>query len=100
MSDLCGVQFNSFLVRLYFNGKDNIAHHTDGRTFLGEIPTIASLSLGATATFELKRMNNVWPDSGTPGEAFALDFVQVVASLLAGNTIITGVIRLSYRHAF
>ncbi|GMH94183.1 hypothetical protein TL16_g12832 [Triparma laevis f. inornata] len=66
VSDLCGVQFNSFLVRLYFNGKDNIAHHTDGRTFLGEIPTIASLSLGATATFELKRMNNVWPDSGTP----------------------------------
>ncbi|GMH77342.1 hypothetical protein TrST_g10570 [Triparma strigata] len=66
ISDLCGVQFNSFLVRLYFNGKDNIAHHTDGRRFLGDIPTIASLSLGATATFKLKRMNDVWPKAGTP----------------------------------
>lgn len=56
-----GVQFNAFLVRLYFDGNDEIAWHTDGRTFLGDEPTIASLSLGCKATFQLRRMNNVWP---------------------------------------
>ena len=55
------VQFNAFLLRLYFDGNDEIAWHTDGRTFLGEKPTIASLSLGCKATFEMRRMTNVWP---------------------------------------
>lgn len=55
------VQFNAFLLRLYFDGNDEIAWHTDGRTFLGEEPTIASLSLGCNATFEMRRMTNVWP---------------------------------------
>jgi alkylated DNA repair dioxygenase AlkB len=80
------VRFNSFLIRLYFDGKDEIAWHTDGRTFLGEEPTIASLSLGCKATFQLRRMNNVWPcadgskstkgcvdvDTNTPIESFVL----------------------------
>ena len=55
------VQFNAFLLRLYFDGNDEIAWHTDGRTFLGEKPTIASLSLGCKATFQMRRMTNVWP---------------------------------------
>mmetsp|Transcript_3540 Transcript_3540/g.5379 ORF Transcript_3540/g.5379 Transcript_3540/m.5379 type:complete len:426 (+) Transcript_3540:60-1337(+) len=55
------VQFNAFLLRLYFDGNDEIAWHTDGRTFLGEKPIIASLSLGCKATFEMRRMTNVWP---------------------------------------
>jgi len=79
-----GVIFNTFLLRLYFDGKDEIAWHTDGRTFLGDEPTIASLSLGCKATFQLRRMNNVWPcadgskstegcvDVNTPIESFAL----------------------------
>ena len=53
--------FNAILVRLYFDGKDNIAWHTDGRKFLGKTPTIASLSFGGTGTFEMRRMRNVWP---------------------------------------
>lgn len=81
-----GVVFNAFLLRLYFDGKDEIAWHTDGRTFLGEEPTIASLSLGCKATFQLRRMNNVWPcadgskstegsgvDANTPIESFTLN---------------------------
>lgn len=56
------VQFNAFLLRLYFDGNDEIAWHTDGRTFLGDKPAIASLSLGCKATFEMRRMTNVWPD--------------------------------------
>ena len=59
------VPYNAVLVRLYFDGTDNIAWHTDGRTFLGPEPTIASLSLGASATFSLRRMNEVWPCTGT-----------------------------------
>lgn len=53
--------FNAMLLRLYFDGNDEIAWHTDGRTFLGNAPTIASLSFGANATFEMRRMHNVWP---------------------------------------
>lgn len=61
-----GVPFNALLLRLYFDGQDEIAWHTDGRTFLGPTPTIGSLSLGAAAQFEMRRMRNVWPKvSGT-----------------------------------
>jgi alkylated DNA repair dioxygenase AlkB len=56
-----GAPFNALLLRLYFDGHDEIAWHTDGRTFLGPTPTIGSLSLGASATFEMRRMRNVWP---------------------------------------
>ncbi|MGK3754214.1 MAG: alkylated DNA repair dioxygenase AlkB [Bacillariaceae sp.] len=53
--------FNAILVRLYFDGNDEIAWHTDGRTFLGNTPTIASLSFGSKANFQMRRMTNVWP---------------------------------------
>ena len=59
--DLGGIEFNSILLRLYFDGNDNIAWHTDGRSFLGNSPTIASLSIGAAAQFQMRRMTNVWP---------------------------------------
>ena len=59
-----GVPFNAFLLRLYFDGDDEIAWHTDGRTFLGPKPVIASLSFGATAHFQMRRMTNVWPTVG------------------------------------
>lgn len=61
-----GVKYNAILVRLYLNGSDNIAWHTDGRSFLGDKPTIASLSLGATCKFQMRKMTNVWPCSDTP----------------------------------
>ena len=62
-----GVPFNAFLLRLYFDGEDEIAWHTDGRTFLGPTPVIASLSFGAAATFQMRRMTNVWPAAGNDG---------------------------------
>jgi len=61
VSKVLGTSFNAFLVRLYFDGKDNIAWHTDGRKFLGQRPTIASLSLGGKANFEMRRMTDCWP---------------------------------------
>ena len=61
--------FNAMLLRLYFDGNDEIAWHTDGRTFLGQTPTIASLSFGANATFSMRRMTNVWPPlDGSAGD--------------------------------
>jgi alkylated DNA repair dioxygenase AlkB len=64
--------YNSILIRLYFDGKDEIAWHTDGRTFLGKEPTIGSLSIGGAATFEMRKMTNCWPCvSGTdPGKIY------------------------------
>jgi len=59
--DMGSRPFNAMLLRLYFDGNDEIAWHTDGRTFLGQTPTIASLSFGANATFSMRRMTNVWP---------------------------------------
>jgi len=62
VSTCCGgAPFNAVLMRLYFDGSDEIAWHTDGREFLGLTPTIASLSLGAAAEFQMRRMTNVWP---------------------------------------
>lgn len=58
--------YNAILLRLYFDGSDNIAWHTDGRTFLGKTPTIASLSLGSAAKFQMRKMTNVWPCKDTP----------------------------------
>jgi alkylated DNA repair dioxygenase AlkB len=63
--------FNAILVRLYFDGADEIAWHTDGRKFLGREPTIGSLSLGAGARFEMRRMHNCWPCVGGAGGAAA-----------------------------
>ena len=62
---LDGTPFNAMLLRLYFDGNDEIAWHTDGREFLGELPTIASLSLGGTASFQMRRMTTVWPCAKT-----------------------------------
>lgn len=67
VSSDCNVPFNAMLLRLYFDGSDEIAWHTDGRTFLGDRPTIASLSLGANATFQMRRMTNVWPPTDGSG---------------------------------
>jgi hypothetical protein len=60
VSAALGAPFNALLLRLYFDGADEIAWHTDGRTFLGDSPTIASLSLGAAASFQMRRMLDCW----------------------------------------
>lgn len=66
VSHISGCQFNCVLARLYLTGEDNIAWHTDGRTFLEKDPVIASMSLGDTAKFRMRKMMNVWPCARTP----------------------------------
>eukprot|EP00743_Colponemidia_sp_Colp-15_P014695 GILK01017475.1.p1 GENE.GILK01017475.1~~GILK01017475.1.p1 ORF type:complete len:372 (-),score=34.72 GILK01017475.1:68-1081(-) len=53
-----GVWTSNFVVcNLYRNGEDGVAAHSDTLTSIGPRPTIASLSLGATRTFVLRRIN-------------------------------------------
>jgi alkylated DNA repair dioxygenase AlkB len=47
--------FNSVLLNYYRDGSDSVGWHADDEPELGERPVIASLSFGATRTFELRR---------------------------------------------
>lgn len=51
---LAGTTFNSVLINLYRDGRDSVAWHSDNEIELGECPTIASVSLGATRRFDLR----------------------------------------------
>jgi alkylated DNA repair dioxygenase AlkB len=54
LADRLGVRFNSVLLNWYRSGADAMGWHADDEAELGREPTIASLSLGATRTFELE----------------------------------------------
>jgi alkylated DNA repair dioxygenase AlkB len=47
--------FNSVLLNYYRDGSDGVGWHADNEPELGERPVIASLSFGATRTFELRK---------------------------------------------
>jgi alkylated DNA repair dioxygenase AlkB len=51
----CGASFNSVLANLYRDGNDSMGWHSDDEPELGVQPVIASLSLGATRAFRLRR---------------------------------------------
>jgi alkylated DNA repair dioxygenase AlkB len=53
-----GVQFNSVLLNLYRDGRDSVAWHADDERELGPEPLIASVSLGASRTFQLRRKDD------------------------------------------
>lgn len=50
-----GCSFNSLLCNLYRNCHDSIGWHSDDEASLGNKPTIASLSLGDTRVFSLRK---------------------------------------------
>ena len=54
-SSRAGVIFNSVLANLYRNGSDSIGWHADNEPELGSKPVIASLSFGATRSFQMRR---------------------------------------------
>lgn len=49
-----GAGFNSVLLNLYRDGRDSVGWHSDDERTLGSEPEIASVSLGAVRTFQLK----------------------------------------------
>ncbi|RAH56216.1 DNA repair family protein [Aspergillus piperis CBS 112811] len=49
-----GTRYNFVLVNYYATGDDSISYHSDDERFLGQNPTIASLSLGVGRDFLLK----------------------------------------------
>src|SRR6516165_6282974 len=51
---LSGAAYNSVLLNLYRNGADSVGWHSDNEAGLGDCPTIASLSLGATRRFQFR----------------------------------------------
>ncbi len=51
---LLSIPFNSALLSLYRDGRDNVGWHSDDEPELGLRPRIASLSLGAVRRFELR----------------------------------------------
>ena len=49
-------EFNSVLLNYYRDGNDTVGWHSDNETELGEAPVIASLSLGVSRDFVLRRV--------------------------------------------
>lgn len=56
--DHCGINFNSLLLNLYRNELDSIGWHQDAEKELGINPVIASISLGGTRRFQLRRIDD------------------------------------------
>jgi len=52
--NISGASYNAVLLNLYRNGGDSVGWHSDNEAGLGDRPTIASLSLGATRRFQLR----------------------------------------------
>ncbi len=53
-----GTRFNSVLCNLYRDGSDGVDWHADDEPEFGQMPVIASLSLGATRRFDLRRVDD------------------------------------------
>lgn len=58
LNELCDTQFNSLLLNLYRDERDSIGWHQDAERELGTNPIIASISLGGTRTFQLRRKDD------------------------------------------
>lgn len=54
LETLTGHTFNSVLCNAYRDGRDSMGWHADDEAELGEHPVIASYSLGATRSFQLR----------------------------------------------
>lgn len=57
ISDYCQHDFNAVLANLYRDQHDSVSWHSDDEAELGNMPIIASLSLGAARDFQLKHID-------------------------------------------
>ncbi|KAF1699334.1 alpha-ketoglutarate-dependent dioxygenase AlkB [Pseudoxanthomonas jiangsuensis] len=79
LQDELGQPFNSVLANRYRSGADAMGWHSDDEPELGPRPLIASLSLGATRRFLLRRRDD-------PGQRLALDLEPGSLLLMGGDT--------------
>jgi alkylated DNA repair dioxygenase AlkB len=81
----CRVRFNSVLANLYRDGNDSMGWHSDDEPELGAQPVIASLSLGSTRAFRLRRKlpRGVRP---APGDTLSLPLSHGSLLRMAGDT--------------
>jgi len=63
IEEMSGHTFNSVLVTYYRNGHDHVSWHADDEPELGDVPVIASLSLGASRKFQYR--HNQSDESGS-----------------------------------
>jgi alkylated DNA repair dioxygenase AlkB len=75
---LVGADFNSVLANLYRDGRDAMGWHADDEPELGAEPVIASVSLGATRRFLLRRRDGM--------HRLALDLPHGSLLVMAGAT--------------
>jgi alkylated DNA repair dioxygenase AlkB len=79
-----GCKFNFCLVNYYASGSDSISYHSDDERFLGELPAIASFSLGARRDFLMKH-KPIAPNEKAPP---ALETKPVKLPLASGDMIL------------
>ena len=58
VSEVAENQFNFMLFNLYIDNSQSISFHSDDESFLGPMPTIGSLSLGAPRKFQLRKKSD------------------------------------------
>lgn len=83
-----GAPFNHVLVNRYRDGKDSMGYHADAEPELGRDPVVATLSLGQTRRFVLRR------HGGTGDERPLVLPLQEGSLLIMGGTC-----QRHYRHA-
>jgi alkylated DNA repair dioxygenase AlkB len=68
--ETAGTKFNAVLLNLYRDGRDAVSWHSDDEVELGGEPVIASASLGAERTFQLRHRD--YRRNGLPWEELRL----------------------------
>lgn len=86
LQQACDARFNSVLANRYRDGRDGMGWHSDDEPELGAQPVIASLSLGATRRFLLRRRDD-------PARAFEFALGHGDLLVMAGET------QRHYQHA-
>jgi alkylated DNA repair dioxygenase AlkB len=75
---ISGGSYNAVLLNLYRNGSDSVGWHSDHEAGLGDCPTIASLSLGATRHFQFRHRRTK--------ETITLELSEGLWLVMAGET--------------
>lgn len=73
------IVFNSVLLNLYRDGRDSMGWHSDDEPELGTDPVIASVTFGATRTFQFKHKQN-------PNLRAAVELTSGSLLIMAGTT--------------